>query len=135
MRVQSDLLISSEAGETCRVPLVVLRPLAAGRPLDLELRDAAGDTVELLDPRGRLVASLPRMALLALPRIAASPELTRMLGSSTTTPGVASRSCSGSSPATRFNHSRPDAGNKPTGGGSYGRSPTTAPTVKSDQEV
>ncbi|MCW8138510.1 MAG: hypothetical protein KIT58_06360 [Planctomycetota bacterium] len=79
MRVQGDLMIASEAGDTARVPLSVCRALAAGRALDLDVAHE-GEVVRLLDHAGRAVAVLPRAALLALPRVLASSETTRLLG-------------------------------------------------------
>ena len=78
MRIQGDLLLSSEAGTTCRVPLSVCRTLAAGKALDLDVRESGAD-VELVDHAGRVVASLPRVALLALPRLLSSPETTQLM--------------------------------------------------------
>ena len=79
MRVQGDLMIASEAGDTARVPLSVCRALAAGRALDLDV-EHDGEVVRLVDHAGRAVAVLPRAALLALPRVLASSETTRLLG-------------------------------------------------------
>ena len=79
MRVQGDLLLASEAGDTARVPLSVCRALAAGRALDLDVVHE-GEAVRLVDHAGRVVASLPRVALLALPRVLTSSETTRLLG-------------------------------------------------------
>lgn len=79
MRIQGDLLLASEAGETCRVPLSVCRALAAGRALDLDV-EHDGEAVRLVDHAGRAVAVLPRVALLALPRVLTSSETTRLLG-------------------------------------------------------
>jgi len=135
MRVQSDVLISNDLGETCRVPLTVLRPLIAGRPLDLDLREGEDDMVELRDPHGRLVVVLPRLALLALPKIAASAELTKLMtGSLTATSGVASRSCTPATVATRITQPRALAELRATGRGPREGSPSTAPVVKDDQE-
>ena len=79
MRVQGDLMIASEAGDTARVPLSVCRALAAGRALDLDV-EHEGEAVRLVDHAGRVVAVLPRAALLALPRVLTSSETTRLLG-------------------------------------------------------
>lgn len=79
MRVQGDLMIASEAGDTVRVPLSVCRALAAGRALDLDVLHE-GEAVRLVDHAGRVVAVLPRAALLALPRVLTSSETTRLLG-------------------------------------------------------
>ncbi len=80
LRLQSDLVVTNEAGTTARVPLSVCRTISAGRPLDLELRDAAGDMVELRDHGGRVLATLPRLALLALPRLLSTTDATQLLG-------------------------------------------------------
>lgn len=133
MRVQGDVLLANDMAETCRVPLAVLRPLLAGRPLDLELREGRDDMVELVDHGARVLARLPRLALLALPKIVASPELAKLL-TSTTTPGVASRSCASRSPATRSPHSPPPAELRATGHGSRGCMIATAPSIQQDQE-
>lgn len=89
MRVQGDLMLASEAGDTARVPLSVCRALAAGRALDLDVAHD-GEHVRLVDHAGRVVAVLPRATLLALPRVLASPEATKLLGATTTT-GVGCR--------------------------------------------
>lgn len=78
LRVQGDLLLASEAGETCRVPLSVARTLAAGRPLDLDVIQQ-GDEARLVDHAGRVVARLPGAALLALPRVLSGQDARGML--------------------------------------------------------
>ncbi|MBX3468660.1 MAG: hypothetical protein KF878_17440 [Planctomycetes bacterium] len=109
MRVQGDLMIASEAGDTARVPLSVCRALAAGRALDLDVAHE-GELVRLVDHGGRAVATLPRVALLALPRVLGSPEASKLLGATTTT-GVGCRSRSRTTGTTR----RESAENRTTG--------------------
>lgn len=78
MRVRGDLVLASEAGETCRVPLSVCRTLAAGRALDLDVVHEEAEA-RLVDHAGRVVARLPSAALLALPRVLSAPDARGML--------------------------------------------------------
>lgn len=79
MVVRDDLVLASGAAETARIPLSVVRTLQAGRPLDVEVRDDGGDEVELRDVRDRVIARLPRLAYVALPRVVTSPETRKLL--------------------------------------------------------
>ncbi len=121
MRIQGDLLLASEAGDTARVPLSVCRALAAGRALDLDV-EHEGEVVRLVDHGGRVAAVLPRAALLALPRVLTSPEATKLLGATTTT-GVGCRrlsrttsTTSSDSPENRATGPAPRRNSSPTTG-------------------
>ena len=80
MVARALLVLMSDAGDRGTVAVAVVRALAEGRPLDVDVRDVDGDRVELVDVRGRVVADLPRAALLVLPKIASSPEAGKLLG-------------------------------------------------------
>jgi hypothetical protein len=64
-QVRDRLLIGTEAGDLAQIPVAVAKVLAAGRPLDLDAREAGAD-VELLDRDGRVAACLSKAALLGV---------------------------------------------------------------------
>lgn len=64
-QTRDRLLLGTEQGDLAQLPVHVARVLAAGRPLDLDAREAGAD-VELLGGRGEVVARLSRGALLGL---------------------------------------------------------------------
>lgn len=66
-QIGGELLLGTDAGDLARVPVDLARVLAAGRALDVTVRDV-GNFVELVDRRDVVVARLTRAALLALPR-------------------------------------------------------------------
>ncbi len=80
LRAQTDLVLASDAGVVARVPVTLARLVAAGRALDVEVREVDSETVELVDVHGRVAAALPRAALLALPRVLSQPDAGRLLG-------------------------------------------------------
>lgn len=113
LAARGQLVVASDAGEVGHVPLAIVRTLLQGRPLDIEVRDAGVEHVELVDRHGAVVAKLTRATLVALPRIAASAEVGRLVASMTTA-GVGCRSRSSEGPAT--------AGSGPRDSGATGRS-------------
>lgn len=79
LRAQGDLVLASEAGVVARLPVPLARVLAAGRAADVEVRDVDAETVALVGVQGREITTLPRAALLALPRVLSQPDTTRLL--------------------------------------------------------
>lgn len=96
---RGQLVVTSDAGDVAHVPIVLVGSVRGGRSLDVEVRDAGREHVEIVDRGGKVLSVLPRALIVALPRIAASPEVERLLGHMAAS-GLASRSCSSSQPAT-----------------------------------
>jgi len=114
LAARGQLVVASDAGEVGHVPLAIVRTLLQGRPLDVDVRDAGVEHVELVDRRGAVVATLTRATLVALPRIAASAEVGRLVASMATA-GVGSRSCSLNGPATDGSGARDSRATGPSG--------------------
>jgi hypothetical protein len=76
-QLRDRLVLVSDAGDVAEIPVAVAHAMAAGRPLDLALRED-GDHVELVDGHGGVAARVTRAAYLALPKALAcwSPNVT-----------------------------------------------------------
>ncbi len=136
LAARGQLVVASDAGEVGHVPLAIVRTLLQGRPLDVDVRDAGVEHVELVDRRGAVVAKLTRATLVALPRIAASAEVGRLIASMTTAE-VGSRSCSLNGPATAGSGPRDLAATAPSGSVQGSRTPPrpgTGPSSACDEE-
>lgn len=77
---RAKLLLMSEAGDRGSIDLAAAKALAAGKQLDVDVGDAEEDRVQLVDPRGRVVADLPQAALLSLRKTLTSVDAAGLLG-------------------------------------------------------